>query len=76
MAAPDPQYDLLSALYAFAPGVEAQRTIIDGLAAAYAAGGYRPLTQAQVLAVTGTPPTPLTSIPTLRGPDGGACDGA
>jgi hypothetical protein len=70
MAAPDPHYDILSALYTYAPGVEAQRAIIDGLEAAYAAGDYQPLTSAQVLAVTGPPPAPLTSIRNLRGPDG------
>lgn len=59
-AQPDPNYDIVSALYAFAPGVEAQREIVDGLAAAYEAGGFVPLTEAQVLAVTG----PLPAYPT------------
>lgn len=54
-ARPDPNYDVLSLLPA---GVLLTRTIEEGLAAAYLAGGYVPLTQAQIIAVTG-PALPL-----------------
>lgn len=63
MQAPDPSYDLLAAFQQYAPGVVLQRSIEDGLAVAYAAGGYAPLTQAQVLAVTGPLPIYPTSLP-------------
>ena len=59
---PDPNYDLLGAIDTLAPGIVCQRATLDGVAAAYAANGYRPLTQAQVIAVTGPLPAPLTSL--------------
>ena len=63
MIGPDPTYDLVGAIDMAAPGVVLQRAILDGCAAAYAAGGYKPLTIAQILAVTGPlPPVPV-SIP-------------
>ena len=62
MTGPDPTYDLLACLQ-LAPGVVLTQAVHDGLAAAYLAGGYVPLTQAQVLAVTGTPPAYPTSLP-------------
>lgn len=45
------------------PGVIEQRTIRDGLFAAWTTGGDQPLTEAQIVAVTGQPPAPLTTIP-------------
>lgn len=50
MAGPDPKYDFLAVLAQLAPGVVAQREILDNMAATYAANGYTPLTAAQVLA--------------------------
>lgn len=53
------QYDLHTALYTFAPGVEMTRDIESALALRYQQNGYTPLTQAQVLAITGPlPPFP------------------
>lgn len=63
MARPDPAYDLVAAIETAAPGVVLQRAIVDGCAAAYALGGYVPLTTAQIIAVTGPLPAPVTSIP-------------
>lgn len=48
------------------PGVVATRAIVDGLMAAWNAGGHAPLTMAQIIAVTGTPPTEITSLPRFR----------
>ena len=62
MSGPDPNYDLVAAIDTLAPGIVLQRDILDGCAAAYAAGGYRPLTAAQIVAVTGPLPAPLTRI--------------
>lgn len=59
MASPDLNYDFLAELQRYAPGVVVQREILDGMAAQYAANGYTPLTQAQVLAITG----PLPKLP-------------
>ena len=60
---PDPTYDLISIFDTLAPGVVMQRQFLDGLAAAWALNGYKPLTQAQVVAVTGPLPTAPTSLP-------------
>lgn len=59
-AAPAPFYDLHQALYEFAPGIMLTADIEAALAAQYLANGYTPLTQAQVLAITG----PLPAYPT------------
>lgn len=63
MTGPDPSYDLLAAFQQFAPGVVLQRSIEDGLATQYAANGYTPLTQAQVVAIAGPLPAYPTSLP-------------
>jgi hypothetical protein len=55
-AAPNPFYDVRSDLYRYAPGVVPTHETDDALWAQYAANGYTPLTQAQVLAITGPPP--------------------
>jgi hypothetical protein len=62
MTGPDPTYDLVAAIDTLAPGVVLQRADLDGVASAYAAGGFSPLTAAQVIAVTGPLPAVLTSI--------------
>ena len=66
-AQPDPQYDVLSALQQFGPGVVLTEAVYGGLVAAYAAGGFVSLDQAQVLAVTGPLPPYPTELP--RFPD-------
>jgi hypothetical protein len=53
-------YDYIAVIDLLAPGVVLQREILDGVSAAYAANNFQPLTQAQVVAVTG----PLPSYPT------------
>ena len=58
-AAPNPGYDLLSLVPA---GIVVQRSILDGLAAAYAANSYQPLSPTQILAVTGPSPLYPTSL--------------
>lgn len=58
-------WDPIAAIDTMAPGVVLQRSILDGVVVAFAAGGYRPLTAAQIIAVTGPLPPPLTSIPRL-----------
>ena len=63
MTAGSPNYDLIGAIDALAPGTVVTRERLDGVAAAYAANGFQPLTQAQIVAVTGPPPPPLSSIP-------------
>ncbi len=65
--APDPSYDLLAVLDEFAPGVVAQRETLDAMAAQYAANGFKPLTQAQVLAIVGPLPAYPAALP--RFPD-------
>lgn len=50
-AQPDPNYDIRTPFLAWVPGVVWTRDIEAGLAAQYAANGFTPLTQAQVLAV-------------------------
>lgn len=65
--APDPNYDLRDALYAFAPGVLPTRAIDDALAAQYAANGFVELTQGQVLAIVGPLPSYPAGLP--RFPD-------
>jgi hypothetical protein len=62
MTRPDPSYDLIAAIDRYAPGLILQRAVLDGVAAAYVAGGYVPVTQAQVLAVTGPLPVAPTSL--------------
>jgi len=54
MAKPDPKYDLLAVLSQYAPGVVAQREILDAMWATYQANGFTPLTAAQVLAAINT----------------------
>ncbi len=66
-AQPDPEYDVLGALQQFGAGVVLTEAIYSGLVAAYAAAGYAPLDQAQVLAVTGPLPPYPTGLP--RFPD-------
>ena len=61
--AADPNYDLHSAVYAFAPGVLCTDAIEAALAAQYVANGYTKLTQAQVLAITGAAPSYPTGLP-------------
>jgi len=63
MSHPDPAYDLIAAIDLYAPGVILQQAVLDGVATAYAANGYRPVTQAQVLAVTGPLPAAPTELP-------------
>lgn len=46
----------LEQFYTFAPGLVLTRELDVALAAAYAANGSAPLSSAQVLAITGTPP--------------------
>lgn len=57
-AQPDPFYDVRAALYTFAPGVIPTREIDDAMHAQYAANGYTPLTQSQVLALVTVPAYP------------------
>jgi hypothetical protein len=59
MAQPDRNYDPRSALYAFAPGLIMTRELEASLVAQYATNGYTPLTESQVLAITG----PLPAFP-------------
>lgn len=65
MAVPANGYDPRAALYAFAPGVLLTRENEQQLVAQYAANGYTPLTQAQVLAITGPLPPLVTGIQRL-----------
>lgn len=58
-----PEYDVLSALQQFGPGVVLTAAVYSGLVSAYAAGGFAPLDQAQVLAVTGPLPAAPTALP-------------
>lgn len=62
--APDPRYDYQALVTG---GIVLQRQIVDCLAAAYAANGYTPLTQAQIDACTGPQPAYPASLP--RFPD-------
>ncbi len=66
-SAPDPQYDVLGAFDMWAQGVVLQRPILDALEAQYAANGFTPLTEAQVIAIAGPLPPYPTSLP--RFPD-------
>lgn len=61
MAARD-HYDVHTAMLQYAPGFVMSRDIETALLAQYAANGYTPLTQAQVLAITGTPPAFPTGL--------------
>jgi hypothetical protein len=65
MAVLDPSYDPRSALYQYAPGVVLTRAIEDAIIAQFIANGNAPLTQGQVLAITGTPPTFPSTIKKL-----------
>ncbi|HWK44915.1 MAG TPA: hypothetical protein VNT30_09350 [Stellaceae bacterium] len=57
---PAQSFDALAIL---PPGIVATRAIVDGLSAAWAAGGFIPLTPAQVLVVTGPSPVAPTHLP-------------
>lgn len=63
--APGEQYDVHTPLLQYAPGIVMTRDIETALLAQYAANGYTPLTSAQVIAITGTPPAALTTIKRL-----------
>jgi len=63
-AGPDPDYDYLALL---PDGVVLTREIEQGLAQAYYANGWEPLTQDQIIAVTGPSPPYPASLP--RFPD-------
>lgn len=65
MAQPDRNYDPRDALYAFAPGLIMTRDLEQSLVAQYAANNYTPLTQGQVLAITGPLPAFPSTIPRL-----------
>lgn len=56
-------YDLIAAIDLYAPGVILQREVQDGVAAAYEANLCTPVTEAQVLAVTGPLPVAPTELP-------------
>lgn len=58
-------YDPRSALQAYAPGVVLTREVEQSLVQRYADKGCQPLTAADVLAITGPAPSPVTSIPFL-----------
>lgn len=58
-------YDPRAALYVFAPGLIMTRELEQSLVAQYAANGYTPLTQGQVLAITGPLPPVVTGIQRL-----------
>jgi hypothetical protein len=64
MAARD-HYDVHTALLQYAPGFVMTRDLEAALLAQYAANGYTPLTQGQVLAITGTPPAFPTGLKRL-----------
>lgn len=56
------EYDLRANFYQYAPGSVATSDTDAAMAAQYVANGYRPVTQAQVLAIAGGPvpaPKPL-----------------
>ena len=56
------EYDLRANFYLYAPGSVATSDSDAAMAAQYAANGYQPVTQAQVLAIAGGPapaPNPL-----------------
>lgn len=55
-------YDLLAAFDTYAPGVILQRPILDALSTAWIAGGFKPLTAAQIAAIAGPLPPLVTSI--------------
>lgn len=57
MAAAPGNYDFRATFYTYAPGVLLTRDIDAALGAQYAANGYTPLTQSQILAIAGTLPT-------------------
>lgn len=62
MTAAPSNYDFRNAFYTFAPGVLMTRAIETALGAQYAANGYTPLSQSQVLAIAGTPPVFPTTM--------------
>lgn len=63
--APANDYDPRAALYAFAPGLIMTRELEQSLVAQYATNGFTPLTQPQVLAITGPLPPLVTGIQRL-----------
>lgn len=75
MASPDPNYDTHAALYQFAPGVLLTAEIEAALAAQYQANGYTPLTQDQVLAITGPLPVYPTKLPRFQDSNPRSSDG-
>lgn len=75
MATPDPTYDYWDVLSLYAPGVVATRDVIDAIAARYAANGYTPLTQDQVIAITGPLPPVPTKLPRFYDNDPDPFDG-
>ena len=60
---PDPFYDLHDAVRTFAPGLLCTDAIEAQLAAQYVSNNYTPLTQGQVLAITGPAPSYPTGLP-------------
>lgn len=64
--APATQWDPIAAIDTLAPGVVLQRSILDAVVAAWIANNYQPLTQAQIIAITGPLPPFLTSIKWIR----------
>lgn len=65
MAQPDRNYDPRGALSQYAPGVLLTRELEQSLVAQYATNGYTPLTEGQVLAITGPLPAFPSTIPRL-----------
>lgn len=65
MPEPDRNYDPRNALYAFAPGLILTRELEQSLVAQYEANDYQPLTEGQVLAITGPLPPFPSEIPRL-----------
>lgn len=75
MVSPLPFYDPHNALYEFAPGVLLTAEIEAALAAQYLANGYTPITQAQVLAITGPLPAYPTKLPRFQDSNPRSSDG-
>lgn len=61
--AADGKYDPRSAFYLYAPGLLLTRDLEQAIVAQYAANNFTPLTQAQVLAITGPLPAYPTGLP-------------
>lgn len=62
-----PLFDPIAIIDTMAPGLVLQRSLIDAVETALAANGFRPLTQAQVIAAIGPLPTFPTTIRRFRG---------